>query len=484
MGALRRQSWLYLAAGFVLLIVAEQSMPGLNIVARWLEAVFLLRFARLARPWPGYLAISTVSATAVFITQIDVIPIPLVGIAATAVIGALISSLAYLADRLLAPRLPQWSTSLVFPAAAVGVAYIGAQLSPFGTWGSTAYGAGLDGVAGIVAGTGLWGVTFLVAWVASGINETWGNGLRRGAPALVACLIAAVGGLTYATFLARVQPENTATLVAAAVTPAPTTPGIFRCRNDNACRKHNSKQRLDELFTRSEEAVAQGAKVVLWSEGAAQILKSDEGAFLARVRNFSARHDIYLFPGVVGVPERYPGGLLENKLFAVTPSGVAWEYRKSKPVPGEPIARGSGQVPILDTPYGRVAAIICFDADFPALVRQAGMARADVLLVSANDWSAIATIHADMAVFRAVENGVSLVRASTHGQSLLATRTGKVVARRDTNSSGGTLLVGTVPARGYGTAYRNIGDIFAWLCLGAIGLAAVWGMGFRARQSD
>jgi apolipoprotein N-acyltransferase len=165
----------------------------------------------------------------------------------------------------------------------------------------------------------------------------------------------------------------------------------------------------------------------------------------------------------------------------MTPSGVAWEYGKSKRVPGEPIAPGSGQVPILDTPYGRIAAVICFDADFPALVRQAGMANADILLVSANDWPAIAKIHADMAVFRAVENGVSLVRASMNGQSLLVTRTGKIVARRDTRAPGGTLLVGTVPARGHVTIYRSIGDLFAWLCLGAIALAAGWAAGFRAR---
>jgi apolipoprotein N-acyltransferase len=477
-----RQAWLCLVAGLVLLVAAEEAVPGLSIVARWLVAIFLLRFARLNRPWPGYLLISAACAAVVFVTQIGVIPMPLAGVAVTAMLSALVSSSAYLADRPVARRLPKWSASLIFPAATVSAAYIGAQLSPFGTWGNAAYSAGLDGVAGIVAASGLWGVIFLIAWVASVVNGIWEDGLRRGAPALAACLATAVAGLTYAVLISQTPSTNAATLVAGAVTLAPGTPGMFRCHGDNKCRRHNAGQRLDALFARSEDAVKQGAKVVLWSESAAQILKSDEVAFLVRARDFATRHDVYLFAGVVTVPGRYPGGLLEDKLFAVTPGGVAWEYRKSKPVPGEPIARGPGLVPVLDTPYGRIAAVICFDADFPSLVRQAGMAKADILLVSANDWPAIARTHANMAVFRAVENGVSLVRASSSGHSIFATGTGKVVARRDTNLPGGTLLVATVPTQGHGTLYRSIGDVFAWLCLGMVALAVGWGLRFRARQ--
>jgi apolipoprotein N-acyltransferase len=472
----RQQAWLCLAAGFFLLLAAQLSIPGLSPIAHWLLAVFLLRFARLTRPWLAYLCISGVCGVAIFGTQIGVIPIPLIGVAITAFLSTLISSLPYLADSLLAQRLPKWSASLLFPAASVSVAYAGVQLSPFGTWGNAAYGVGLEALSGIVAATGLWGATFLIAWAASVANGIWSDGLRRGAPVFIAWLLTATAGLIYAVFLIQVQPANAGMLVAAAITPAPDAPGMFRCRGDDACRRHNSAQRLDALFARSEEAVKQGAKLVLWSEGAAQILKSDETAFLARARDFAAQHHVYLFPGVVSVPERYPAGLLENKLFAVTPGGVAWEYRKSKRVPGEPIAPGPGQVRILDTPYGRLAAVICFDADFPSLIRQAGKAGADVLLVSANDWPAIAQIHADMAVFRAVENGMSLVRASSKGQSLFATRSGRVLARRDTSSPGGQLLVGTVPALGHATLYRNFGDVFAWLCFGLVALAVGWGL--------
>lgn len=79
---------------------------------------------------------------------------------------------------------------------------------------------------------------------------------------------------------------------------------------------------------------------------------------------------------------------------------------------------GDGLLPVLDTPFGRITGMICFDADFPALARQAAEPRADLLLVAANDWAEIEEMHADMAIVRAVENDVSLLRATSGGISV------------------------------------------------------------------
>jgi predicted amidohydrolase len=38
-------------------------------------------------------------------------------------------------------------------------------------------------------------------------------------------------------------------------------------------------------------------------------------------------------------------------------------------------------VPTIDTPYGRLAAMICVDADFPTTARQIGQVRADILIL-------------------------------------------------------------------------------------------------------
>jgi apolipoprotein N-acyltransferase len=469
-----RQAGLCLAAAFGLTLAVRFGAPWLAALGQWTVAIFLLRAARLVPGWRGYLVIALTLSLAVFVTQRDVIPMPPLALAGVTMITGFVSALAYPGDRLLASHLPRWIAPLVFPARLTAVAYVGAQFTPFGTWGNPAYAAGLGGFWGLVAVTGLWGVDFMMGWLASAVNAMWEKGPREGVrvagPWLIVC------GLVLVCSWAVPRPGGHAPLRAAAITPLAKTPGVLHCHGDRACARDAGGKREDELFVRSEMAVRQGAKLILWSEGAMQVFQADEPAFRARAKKFAAAHDVYLFAGVVTVPPGYPHARLENKIVAVTPAGVAWEYHKSKVVPGEPLRAGPGIVPVLQTPWGRVAAVICFDADFPALVRQAGSANADILLIAANDWAAIATRHAEMARFRAAENGVVLIRAAAKGRSSFADGNGRVLAQ-----SGDALLVATVTPGWWPTFYPLIGDAFAWLCLSVVVIAGAWRLSRRQK---
>ena len=80
-------------------------------------------------------------------------------------------------------------------------------------------------------------------------------------------------------------------------------------------------------------------------------------------------------------------------------------------------ARRRPRCPWLRRDDGRMATAICFDADFPEFIRQAGQGSADLLIVPANEWKEIKDVHAQMAAFRAIENGVPLVRPAASGIS-------------------------------------------------------------------
>ena len=94
---------------------------------------------------------------------------------------------------------------------------------------------------------------------------------------------------------------------------------------------------------------------------------------------------------------------------------------------GKPFVPGDGKVPTVQTPYGRLSTVICFDADFPGTIRQAGQAGADMLLVPGNDWRAIDPYHTQMATFRAIENGFSLVRQASNGLAMTVDYEGNVL---------------------------------------------------------
>jgi len=119
-----------------------------------------------------------------------------------------------------------------------------------------------------------------------------------------------------------------------------------------------------------------------------------------------------------------------------------------------------------------VAAAICFDMDFPDLIRRAGLQRADLILAPSSDWREIDPVHTRMALFRGIENGCSVVRQTNKGLSAAADWQGRVLARGDFFQARRHVMVAQVPTRGTSTIYSKVRDLFAYLCIGALAFFA------------
>ena len=165
----------------------------------------------------------------------------------------------------------------------------------------------------------------------------------------------------------------------------------------------------------------------------------------------------------------------------VDPAGrIVVSYLKTHPVPGweaSIMRRGDGHLPVVATRDGRIAGAICYDADFPEFMRQAGHGAADLLIVPANEWKAIKRVHVQMAAFRAIENGVPLVRPASSGLSTAFDQWGRVVGVADYFAPGDRTMVAQVPLGRVRTLYARTGDLFAWLCVAglvvSVGIAAL-----------
>ena len=117
--------------------------------------------------------------------------------------------------------------------------------------------------------------------------------------------------------------------------------------------------------------------------------------------------------------------------------------------------------------------MICFDADFPDLSRQAAARGVDVLAVPSNDWRAITPLHGEMIRFRAIENGFSVVRATSNGLSIVTDPLGRGLSRVNSFDSPGEIAIADVPARRIETYYGDVDDLFAgFSLLAALGLIA------------
>ena len=79
-----------------------------------------------------------------------------------------------------------------------------------------------------------------------------------------------------------------------------------------------------------------------------------------------------------------------------------------------------------------------------------------------------------MAIFRAIENGVSVVRQTDNGPSVVADPYGRVLAWMDHFTASERVMVAQVPTKGVFTVYSIVGDLFGWLAVVGFAVIAGW----------
>ena len=487
-----RVTWLWLAIGAILLPFAN--IQTVWPIAAWLSPVFLMRFCRTR---PLKVGLPVILATQICATAIgmrnDYTAIP----AGPLLIGAilvysLLFWLPYLLDRLLVPHLPGVLRTLVFPLAAVTLNYL-LLFTPFHTLGSPAYTQyGNLPLMQLVSLTGIWGLTFLISWLAPVINEVWERGARSYvlSYSLLPFALVFVSVLVYGSARLAFAP-NVPTVRVAGLTPDRTVwsylPVANIARSSDAERSAlhpKLMQIVAELLSRSRQEALAGAKIITWSETAAFVLQEDEPTILEQARTLAREEKIYLQIGlmVIRQTQQFPFG--ENRAIMIDPAGsTVWDYHKAFPVPtgdGQEITPGPAIIPIIQTPLGRLANMICYDLDWIPYPRQAGLAQVGLMLVPADDWLAIENDHSNSAVYRAIENGFSMIRPTSKGISLAVDPLGRELARGEYYTTDRLTIVAEVPVQALPTLYSQIGDVFAYASI--IALITVTILGFANRQ--
>lgn len=196
---------------------------------------------------------------------------------------------------------------------------------------------------------------------------------------------------------------------------------------------------------------------------------------------------------VVGAPDRH-AGKPQNSAFLVGPDGrMLGRYAKRHLVPfGEyvplkkflffvnVVAGGAigefapgREATVFSSPIGRLGVTICYEAIFPAEVREFFLGGADFLVNITNDaWfgrSAAPAQHLAMAAFRAVENRAYLIRAANTGISAIVAPDGRIVQAAEIFTP--RVLSGTITPRTGVSLYTRYGSLFAWGTV-AVALAA------------
>ena len=240
------------------------------------------------------------------------------------------------------------------------------------------------------------------------------------------------------------------------------------------------------------------ADLVVWPEQALQTAV-DDPAFGPGLASLVRTLDAPLLVGAPRFASSDAGRLAYNAAHLLRPAGETLHYDKMRLLPfseTHPLGRrgsGGGDLAIGEYTAGTtpgllrwegpaLGVLICFEAVYAEPAR--GLARdgARVLVNLSNDgWyggRGGAEQHLNQVVFRAVETGLPIVRATTTGVTAVVGPDGRVREQLPADRAGALRAAVPVPRRTR-TAYLAVGDAFAGSCLVAL---VVGGVAARRRR--
>jgi apolipoprotein N-acyltransferase len=365
-------------------------------------------------------------------------------------------------------------------------------------------------LAQVASITGVYGVSFLVIWFSVSLALAFLRVLRQ--PRLRLgwllelrlALLVLLGVMVFGIHRLGQRAEAGRELKVALVQPSIPQLLIWDHTEDT--------NRFNKIMDLSKLALASKPDLLIWPESSMPNLTEDN---FRAITNLIATHKVWMIFGADDVQRRAnatdPGDVdYFNSAFLFDPDGrfvatyrkrhlvVFGEYlpfarrlpflRRIIPIPGD-FTPGDKAVSFdLSEPRARISPLICFEDVVPGLTRQSAVDDTDVFLNLTNDgWfgeSAAQWQQAANAVFRAVENGLPLVRCTNNGLTCWIDSLGRL--REILRSESGDVyaagfMIAKIPLLPAGqkrepTFYHRHGDWFGWSCVVLSAFACAVGM--------
>lgn len=471
-----RYLWLVIAAILGLFIGSKWNIP----LAAWLAPIFAIRFFRESeKAGRNFLLLWLASSIPTIISWNGATFLSNIHPVAEAAFFFLltpISLIPYVIDRMYYRRFGStvWHT-FIFPIAFTATDFFSSTGTPFGTFGAMAYSQrDFLAIMQIVSVTGLWGITFLIGWFASLVNHLWDNGFKFTRLSLTfAGVLTLIIGFGFMRTLLPTQPEHTAVIAGFSLPNGKMRELMNQLQSGDEA---GFRQSVDELHAEQLNQIIkladEGANIISLQEGAGFGLTDQVEKLIADVSAIAREKNIYIVLPTFDM-EKTPA---ENKVHIIDPNGEnVLTHVKYGGNDFEGSLKGDGVLQSVDTPYGKLSAVICWDADFPNVMKQAGEQNVDLLFIPSQDWVEVRDIHSGMSVFRAIENGMTIFRQTGQGVSNVNDAYGNQYNRVDsfeeeTEGFASVQIVET-PIGSVDTLYPSLGDFLGnFMQIGLLGL--------------
>ncbi|MBR2843939.1 MAG: hypothetical protein IKF00_01870 [Solobacterium sp.] len=244
---------------------------------------------------------------------------------------------------------------------------------------------------------------------------------------------------------------------------------------------------IDSLHESFEQAKGARAELLAFSEEAFTVSNVDQAAFVQEAQELAKEYGLYVhIPIEVDDEDGSNDGLSLNYYYFIDDQGtILAEYEKSILVPviekpyfvkGDHVIP-SGTVTVAGKTFN-YAGVICYDGDFPSYIRTMP-SETDVYFNPSWEWEEVYKFHSHALVFRAVENGVNMVKATYEGYTFVTDYLGNILI--DDHSVMEDIALCDVPIKGVRTVYNAVGQFIDLLW--PVGLAAMIVLSFLKKKN-
>ncbi len=227
---------------------------------------------------------------------------------------------------------------------------------------------------------------------------------------------------------------------------------------------NTSLVRFEAFVSQALEAAAQGAQIIFTPE---MMFNFDpQLEFTDQFREVAKQTGAYIFIGYTVAQE---GQDWRNEAVLLSPDGqFSQVYGKYHTwMIGEPPTASAGVFPVFGTSFGKLATLICHDANYTDVARTLAANGAQLIAAPYREFGGFGEQAWTNALFRAVENRTAVVISGVATVSGIFNPDGSLVAL-DTDIAGSRMtLVGTVTLGAGKAPYTSLGDALGWISLAA-----------------
>lgn len=480
--------WLVLYAILMLFSGGKWSIP----LIAWIASIFgLLYILSEEKFWRGTVLLLIATYIPLVISWYGIVPFPMPIYPVFMLVNAIVATLTFVLTRLILNRLNiSLAQTLIFPIVATGVEFFMMTDSPLGSFGASAYTQyAFSPLIQTVSITGMWGIVFLVSWFASTVvwmlREEVSNSQKIIASSVYAAVLIIALGFGFYRLANQVETEESVVMAGITAQSIEMSELMPTYSEDIEAFRTETQAIHAAYIEQTQDAIDSGAELILWSELAGIGVEEDVTALYTQLEQIADDNDVYLaIPVFILFPDEEDRPA-ENRLYIIDPSGeTVLDHVKYGGNILEGSLAGDAQLQVIETPFGSMSGVICWDTDYQDVIAQAGEAGVDILLSPAYVWDEVANMHFEMASFRAIENGMTVVRQSTHGLSGVINPYGKSLSRVDTGTD--TLFMDVPVDSSFDTLFPQTGTLVGQGSLISLGILLVVsiGMSFMRRREQ